>query len=170
VLTQRKPAKDRHHNQPAIRELIVAHHRVAIRAVRASAIEAAEDVVRPDWPVQHFAGRIELTSPLRVDRHARVDDLHDVVRAHRERIVGGVAEVRVPLRADEVCAEAIEARDEGGMGARSVRRLLDGDSTPRAGYARPRRDQACFHEARRVLRQQWQRDVVPHCVSLDHLK
>ncbi len=69
--------------------------------------------------VQDLAGRIEQVTFLREDRHAAVDDLHDVIGPDREGVVRRVPESAPgTLRSGESRAEAIEC----GKDARSAGR------------------------------------------------
>ena len=83
MVAQRRSGEARHHDQPAIGELVIPHHGVAVGPRLARTAEAAEDIVRRD----RLKGATRLTdaaAPLRADRHSRVDDLHDVVGPDRE--------------------------------------------------------------------------------------
>jgi hypothetical protein len=93
-----KLAEDRHHDQPAIGELVVAHHGVTVVAGLAPAAESLEHVARLARTIEHEPGRVELLALLREDRHARVDDLHDVIGSDRQRVVRWVPEICRPLR------------------------------------------------------------------------
>src|SRR5436309_5265836 len=110
--------KDRHHDQPAIGQLIVAHDGITVVVRFARAAEALEQGVRRDGTVDDFA-------VLPKDRHAGIDDLEDVVASHGERVVGGVACLPAAVRTLEPNAQAVEARNERGRRPGPVRRLLD---------------------------------------------
>jgi len=84
----------RHHDEPAIRQLIVADYGVAIVVRFARAAEALEQDVRRDRAVDDLAVLPE-------DRHSCVDDLEDVVPSHGKRVVGGVTYFPVTVRALE---------------------------------------------------------------------
>ena len=127
----RTTAEDRHDDQPAIGELVVAHDRVAVVERLALAAEALEHVVRVHRAVQHLARRVELLALLREDRHARVHGLHDVIGADGERVVGRVAQRGRALRPLEADAEPVEARDERRRRPRARLRLFDGAGTLR---------------------------------------
>jgi hypothetical protein len=105
-----EPPENGYDDQPAVRQLIVAHDCVAI--VDLTAIAAAlENVPRLNRPVKHAAGDIKTLSLLCVDRHHRVDDLNNVVRTDRQSVVGRVAKSPRALRADEALSESVKARD-----------------------------------------------------------
>jgi hypothetical protein len=83
--------EDRHHDQPAIGELVITHDRVAVVRGLARAAEAFEDRVGQDWAVENLASRVEPLALLREDGHPRIDGLHNVVWPDGETVVGRVA-------------------------------------------------------------------------------
>jgi hypothetical protein len=80
-------AKDRHHNQPASGQLIIANDSVAIVARFALASESGKDGVGDDGPIQNFSGSVETPAFLGVDRYARVYGLEDVIRTDSQAVV-----------------------------------------------------------------------------------
>ena len=85
-------SKRRHYDQPTIRELIVAHDRIAVVRRFARAAEAFEDGVVRHGAIQDFALLVE-------NRHPRVDGLHHVIRSDGETVVRRVAQIGRALRA-----------------------------------------------------------------------
>ena len=122
-----RPAREQRQNdEPAVRELIVAHHDVAAVPRLAVAREVLEHVVGRNRPEQHFPRRVVLLALLREDRDAAtVHDLHDVIRADGERVVGRIAAATGSVRSFEADAETIEADHERGGWLRPRRHLLD---------------------------------------------
>ena len=114
--------KHRHHDEPAVGQLIVTDHSVAVVVRFTRAAEAPEERVRRD-------GAVDDLSVLPENRHAGVDDLEDVIAAHGNRVVGRVACFPAAVRALEANAYAVEARDKSGSRPASLLRLFDG--TPR---------------------------------------
>ena len=110
--------EDRHHDEPAIRELIVAHDGVAVVVRFARSTEPLEERIRGDRTVYDRA-------VLAKDRYARVDDLDHVVRPHGQRVIGRVASFPAAVRPLQPHTKTIEARDECGWGTPSLFRLLD---------------------------------------------
>src|SRR5439155_13995906 len=105
-------AEDRHHDEPAIRELVIADNSVAIGARFADTAESSEQRVAADRTVQRLARRVVARALLREDRQLRVDDLHDVVWTDGERVVGRVAwrgRIVGARPRDEPEAETVEA-------------------------------------------------------------
>ncbi len=121
---RRDLAEDRHHDQPPVGELIVAHHGVAVVAALAGAAEPLEHVVRLHGTVEHLARGVVHRALLREDRHARVHDLHDVVGPHGQRVVGRVAQPRRALRPLKVHTKSVEAGHSRGGRARTLGALL----------------------------------------------
>ena len=83
-----------HHDEPPIRDLIVADHGVAVVARLARPAESPEHVVGRHRPVERAAGRVESVAFLGEDRHPGVHDLHDVIRSDREAVVRRIAQQR----------------------------------------------------------------------------
>ncbi len=132
--------EDRHDDQPPIGELVVAHDGVAVVALVARTTEASKDVARLDRAIQHAPRGVEARALLRVDRHARVHELHDVIGPDGERIVGWIPPRVRALRAAEPDAESVEARDGDRRRAISGRRLLDVESARERGRDERRAD------------------------------
>src|SRR4029434_9361662 len=101
-------AEDRHHDQPSIGELVVAHDGVAVVGRLARAGEAGKHGVVGHGAGEHRARRAVLLPLLGEDRHARIHRLHDVVGADREAVVRRVAKRRRSLRAFEPETQTIE--------------------------------------------------------------
>jgi hypothetical protein len=91
--------------------LIVPRNRVAIVDRLARPAKSAKDVVGLHGSVERAAGGVELATSLGEDRHSRVHDLHDVIGADREGIIGWVPQLRGALWPDEPNPKPIEARD-----------------------------------------------------------
>jgi hypothetical protein len=92
--------------------LIVSRHRVAVVAPLARPAESAKDIVGLYWSVERAARRVVPAPLLCEDRHARVDDLNDVIAANRERIVGWITLRRGTLRSYETDPKSVEARHD----------------------------------------------------------
>ena len=112
VLSHGNAGEDGHHNEPAIGQLVVARHSIAGVAVLARSAEIAKHIAGFDGPIEHGAGGWVSSPLLAEDRHARVHHLHDMIEAHRERIVRRIANGRRALGAAEADAKSIKARDE----------------------------------------------------------
>src|SRR5206468_10488954 len=81
--------EDRHDDEPAIGELIVAHDGVPIVVRLAGAAEALEQHIRRN-------GAVDDPAVLAENRHARVHNLEHVISAHGERVVGWIARRPTP--------------------------------------------------------------------------
>ena len=101
--------EDRHDEEPAVRQLVVAHHGIAIVALLARAAKAFEDRVGGYRAVEDLA-------LLGKDRHARIDNLHDVVGSGRQAVVGGIAARRRALWTFKADAESVETFDRRRSG------------------------------------------------------
>ena len=124
IRPRRSPREDRHDDQPAIGQLVVADDGVTVVARLAWAGESLEDVVRGHRSIKHPAGGVEHRTLLREGRHARIHGLHDVIGPHGKAVVGGIAAASRALRAGEAHAESIEARGERRGGPVALRALL----------------------------------------------
>jgi hypothetical protein len=113
--------ENRHHDEPAVGQLIVAHDGIAVVVRFTGAAEALEQRVGGDGAVDDLAILPE-------DRHAGVDDLDDVVAADGKGVVGGVAHFPAALRSLQPDAQAVKARDETRRGSATLRRLFDGSA------------------------------------------
>ena len=119
------PPEDRHHDQPALRELIVADHGVAVVARFTDAPEAGEHLVRGDGPVEDLPRGLVARALLRKHGQARVDDVDDVIGTDGDAGVRRAAAGVGPLRPFEPDAKAVEAVDEDRGRLRARRRLFD---------------------------------------------
>ena len=111
------PPEDRHDDEPPPGHLVVPHHCVAVVGGFAHAPEAVEDRARGHGAVKHLTRRVEALSLTGEDRQARVHDLHDVVGAHGQAVVGRVAPEEAALGSREARAQAVEARRHDGSRA-----------------------------------------------------
>ena len=129
---RRTTPEERHHDEPAIGNLVVAHDRVAVVRRLALPAEALEEVRGWHRTVEHAPSRVELPALLREDGGLGVDDLHDVIGPDGERVVRRVANVRRALRSLEADAETVKARDEHGPGFGAVGGLFNRRRTRRS--------------------------------------
>ena len=120
----RQPREDRHDDEPAVGELIVTYDSITIVELLARTAKTPEDIARCNRTVQGLASRVEQSSALCEDSHARVDYLHDVIRPHREAVVGGIAQRRISLRSYEIGAESREVGVNHRSGSRALTVLL----------------------------------------------
>lgn len=142
--------ENRHHDQPAIGELVIANDGVSVIRRLARAPETSEDGIGGDGTVQNLASRFELFAFLRKDRHPRIDDLEDVIQADGEAVIGRVSQDSSALRAFEPNAEPVETFDQRRPRPSSLRPLFNGVRTRRAchhgrDYGRRRILCACFY-------------------------
>src|SRR5262244_1393101 len=121
----RPASKDRHHNKPAVCELIVPHHRIAVISRLTCAAEPFEKRVRWSGAIQHLAGRFVTFALLGKDSHPRVDDLEYVIFPDRNAVVRWIAQVGSSLRTFEPYAEPIKAFDQRGARLSSLTSLFD---------------------------------------------
>ncbi len=129
VRTRSGAAKCRHHDEPAVRELVVTHDGVAVVPLLARSGEAGKDRIGWDAAVQHAAGRIELLTLLGEDREPRIDGLDDVVRSDCQAVVGRISYERWTLRSVESKAKSVEAGDQLEGRAFAMLRLFDCSSS-----------------------------------------
>ena len=87
----RRPREDRNHDQPAIGQLVVAHHGVAVVAHAAANAEAGEDGVVGHGAIEQLAGGVVLLALLGEDGHVAVQDLEDMVGADRQADIDAAA-------------------------------------------------------------------------------
>jgi len=118
--------ENRHHDQPPIRDLVIADDGVPVVSRFASAAESFEDGVGRHRAVENLAAGLVLFSLLRKNREARVDHLDDVVWPDGETVVGGIAAAVSAMRTDEARAQAVKTFNERGRGLRAYLALLDG--------------------------------------------
>src|SRR4029434_9866284 len=135
IRSRRAATKDRHDDQPAIGELIVANDGITIVGGLASAAESFEDRIRSHRAIDNLAGRLELFALLRKDGDARVDDLKDMV-ATCETIIRRVTQNRRALRTFETRAQTIKVCDDHGARPVSLGCLFDWFRARRARHVR----------------------------------
>jgi len=109
---------DRLHEEPSIGELVVSNNGIAVRTFRARSAEALKYFVGWGRSVQGFP-------LLRVDSEPRAGDLHNVVGANGEAVVGGNAKFYAALRAVEPLTQAVETVDHGKRRSLALSSLLD---------------------------------------------
>jgi hypothetical protein len=109
---------DRLHEEPSIGELVVSNNGIAVGTFRARSAEALKYFVGWGGSVQGFP-------LLRVDGEPRARDLHDVVGANGDAVVGGNAKFYAALRAVEPLTQAIETVDHGKRRSLALSSLLD---------------------------------------------
>src|SRR5262249_9764708 len=126
-------AKDRHHDQPTLGQLIVANHGIPGIGVFASAAQDVKEGSRLHPAVTDFAGAGKFLSFLGIDRHAGVDDLKNVVGSDGKTVVRRIAEDRGALRTFEASPKPIEVRDHLGAWAIALTSLFDRLPTGWAG-------------------------------------
>lgn len=119
-----RAAKVGNNKEPSIGKLVIAHHRITAHEFFARATKAGEQRVGDDGTQEHFARRRVARTLPGVNCHARIDDLHNLIGADGETVVGGVPRFYRALRPSESHAEAIKAGDESGRWARSLRDLF----------------------------------------------
>src|SRR5258708_13581191 len=120
--------KYRHDNQPSCRKLVVAHYRVTVVARLACAPEASPHGFRSHRAVQYLSAAVVLLGLLRINCEPGIDDLHDVIGADSEAVVGRIAEVVCALRPFEPVAESIEALNQCHSLSLTLRFLLNDNS------------------------------------------
>ncbi len=113
--------ENRHHDEPAVGQLIVADDGVAVVVRFTGTAEALEQRVGRDGAVDDLAILPE-------DRHAGVDDLEDVVTSHGQRVVGRVTRFPAAVRPLQADTHAVEARDNAGRRSATLCRLFDGSA------------------------------------------
>jgi hypothetical protein len=112
IWPHRATPEERHHDEPAIRDLVVARHRIAVVGRLALAAEALEEVRGRHGTVHDAPGRVELLALLREDCRLAVHDLNDVIGPDGKRVVRGVAKIGRALRAGKADAQPVKALDE----------------------------------------------------------
>lgn len=121
--------EDRHHNQPAIRKLVVTYNCVTVIPFLAHASKSRENCVCRYGTVKHGSGVWVARAFFCEHRKTSVYNLHDVIWADREAVIGGIAVkhgAAAALRAFEAIAETVEAFDGVESRALALGRLFDG--------------------------------------------
>src|SRR5262249_45731106 len=113
-------------------------HGIPVINVFASSAKASEDGSRLHRAVHDFAGGGKSFSFLGIDRHARVDDLKNVVGSDGKTVVRWIAQNHGALRTFEASPKSIEVRYHLGAWAIALTSLFDRPPTGRAGHIRRR--------------------------------
>ena len=138
VRTLSAASERRHHDKPAVGQLIIADDGVAIVDRFAGAAEALEESVGRNRTVKRLAGGIELLAFLGKDGHSRIDDLKYMVRPDRQAVIGRIAEGGCALRPFETDPQSVKTFDEHSAWPASLSSLFDRRRSRRARHFRRR--------------------------------
>src|SRR5690349_2115586 len=121
----RRTPKDRHHDQPATRELVIANNGVTVVLRFTRTTEALKDRIRDDRPVEDLPRLGIFLTSLGKYRHAGVHDLNDVVRPNCKRIVRWISKVSRALRSRKPDAKPVETLGDRRRRPRTLNFLLN---------------------------------------------
>jgi hypothetical protein len=100
--------KRRHHDEPAIGQLVITHNGVSIVHLLAGAAKTPEYIAGLTWAVKNAAGAVKSFAFLAEDSHPGVDDLNDMIGSDGKGIVGRASVKSRTLWPFEPFAQAVE--------------------------------------------------------------